>query len=250
MVPLLQQDLIGNAHNYYPNRSFGFALGRNDNVNNTRVDLWNGPTGTYVFPATAQQMHVVSSSANDAAAGTGIRTVVIDYLDANYNQKQEVITLNGTTPVNTVATNILRINGFHAASVGSGGYAAGNISLTNTGGTVTYGYIQASYNSSRQAIFTIPAGKTGYLSHWQASSGTATGTHFTRISIVATSHEGVLYPGAFMTQDEQGTLNGGGAATMPIPIAFPATCDIKMSAISDSSSANAFVMGAMFGWIE
>lgn len=249
-IPLLQQDLIGNANNYYPNKTFGFALGRNDNVNNTRVDLWNGPTGTYVFPAAAQQMHVVSSAANDAAAGTGVRTVVIDYLDANYNQQQETITLNGVTPVNTVATNILRINGFHATSVGSGGSAAGNISLTNLGGTVTYGYIQTGYNSARQAVFTIPAGKNGYLSHWQGSSGTTSGTHFTKISIIATAHEGVLLPGVFVVQDEQGTLNNGGLATMPTPLRFPATCDIKMSAVSDAANAAAQVMGAMFGWLE
>lgn len=249
-LPILQQDLIGNAHNYYPQRTFGFALGKNNNVNNVRTDLWTGPTITYVFPAAAQQMQIVSTSANDTAAGTGVRTIIMDYLDGSYNPQQAIITLNGTTPVTTVATNILRINGFHATSVGSGGFAAGNISLTNIGATITYAYIETGFNSARQAIFTIPAGKTGYLSHWQGSSGTASGTHFTRISILATSHEGVATGGAFITQDEQGTLNNGGSATMPIPIAFPAQTDIKMSAISDAANAGAQVMGAMFGWIE
>lgn len=249
-VPLLQEDLITNANGYYPNKSLGFALGYNASVNNTIADLWQGPTPTYVFPAAAQQMAVVSTSASDAAAGTGIRTVLIHYLDTNYISQTETVTLNGVTPVNTVATNILRINGLHAQSVGSGGAAAGNISLTNLGATVTYGYIPATNNTARQAIFTIPAGMNGYLTHWQASSGTVTGTHFTRISIRATQHAGVLVPGVFLAQDEQGTLNGGGNASYTIPIRFPSTCDIKMSAISDSGSAGAQVMGAMFGWIE
>lgn len=248
-LPLLQEDLIGNAHNYYPNRSFGFALGRNDNVNNVQVDLWQGPTATYVFPTVGQQMHVVSTSANDTGAGTGVQQVILHCLDGSYNAFDETVTLNGVTPVATVSTNILRINGFHAVRAGTGGTAAGNISLTNVGATVTYAYIQATHNSARQAIFTIPAGKTGYLVHWQGSSGTTAGSHFTRIQILATSHLGVLQP-VFLTQDEQGTLNTGGSASYTIPIAFPATCDIKMSAISDSASANAFVMGAMFGWIE
>lgn len=249
-LPILQQDLIGNANNYYPNRALGFALGYNNNVNNTLVDLWQGPTPTYVFPAAAQQMQVTSTSANDAAAGTGVRTVLIHYLDASYNEKTETVTLNGVTPVTTVATNILRINGFHTFSAGSGGVSAGNISLTNIGATTTYAYIPAGFNTARQAIFTIPAGKNGYLNHWQGSSGTTTGTHFTRISIRATSHLGVLVPGVFLTQDEQGTLNNGGNANYSIPLRFPPTCDIKMSAISDAGAANAQVMGAMFGWLE
>jgi len=249
-VPLLQEDLITNANGYYPNKSLGFALGYNPAVNNTYVDLWQGPTPNYVFPTTPQQMAVVSSSASDAAAGTGIQTVYIHYLDTNYNPQSEVVTLNGVTPVNTVATNILRINAFHAQTVGTTGAAVGNISLTNLGATVTYGYIPATNNTARQAVFTIPAGMNGYLTHWQASSGTVTGTHFTRVSIRATQHLGVLVPGVFLAQDEQGTLNGGGNASYTVPIRFPAMCDIKMSAISDAGSANAQTMGAMYGWIE
>lgn len=249
-VPLLQEDLITNAKGYYPDKTLGFALGYNGNVNNTTVDLWQGPTGTYVFPTTPQQMQVVSTSANDAAAGTGMQTVFLHYLDTNYNTQSEIITLNGLTPVTTVATNILRVNAFHAQTVGTGGAAAGNISLTNTAATVTYAYIPATNNTARQAVFTIPAGKNGYLTHWQASSGTTTGTHFTRVSIRATQHLGTLVPGVFLAQDEQGTLNSGGNASYTVPIRFPPMCDIKMSAISDAGAANAQVMGAMFGWIE
>ena len=249
-IPLLQEDLIGSNKNYYSDKAQGFTLGRNSNVDDTLVDLWEGPTGSYVFPTTPIQMRVVSSSANDAAAGTGARTVIIFYLDTDYAAQTETITLNGTTPVNTVATNILRINAFHVTSVGSGGVSVGNLSLTNTGSTVTYGYITAGNNSSRQAIYTIPAGKTGYLTHWQASSGATTGTHFTRISVRSTSYLGALLSGVFLTVDEQGTLNGGGSFNYPIPLKFPAMADVKVSAISDSASANAYVMSALFGWFE
>src|SRR5512135_2461251 len=124
-IPLLQPSLITNANGYYPGKSLGFALGYNGNVNNTSVDLWQGPTATYVFPTTPQQMQVVSSSANDTAAGTGVQSVYIHYLDTNYADRFEIVTLNGVTPVNTVATNILRINGVHSQTVGTGGVAAG-----------------------------------------------------------------------------------------------------------------------------
>lgn len=39
-------------------------------------------------------MSVVSSSANDADAGTGTQQVHIHYLDANYNIGFEIVTLN------------------------------------------------------------------------------------------------------------------------------------------------------------
>lgn len=250
-VPLLNEGLIGNTHNYYPNRSPGFVIGKRTNVNNTSVDVWEGPTATYVYPpAGGIQMQVVSSSASDAAAGTGVQQVYIHALDSNYNEVNIILTLNGTTAVTTTQTNILRINGFHAYVVGTGGVSAGNISLQNVGGTVTYGYIMAGFNTARQAIFTVPAGKTGYMTHWQGSSGTTSGQHFTQISVKATQHNGVLVPGVFLTVDETGTLNNGNAINMTVPIKFPATCDIKVSTISDSASAGATVLAALMGWYE
>lgn len=248
-LPILQQDLIGSVRGYYPDRQRGFVFGRAPVVNNVRVDMWEGPTTTYVFPTAAQQMRVVSTSANDAGAGTGIQKVHIHYLDTTYAVQNEQVTLNGVTPVNTVATNILRINGFHSIQNGSGGGAAGNISLTNTAGTVTYGYISAGANTARQAIYTVPAGVTGYISHWQASSG-STGAHFCQVSLRATTHDGALWPTTFLLQDEQGSQNGGASFTFPIPIPIPATADVKISAISDASNANVVALGAIMGWFE
>lgn len=247
--PFLQQDLIGNVNYPQPGRLRGFVFGRAPVVNNTRVDLWEGPTGTYVFPTVAQRMAVVSTSASDTLAGTGTQKLMIHYLDSSYAAKTEIVTLNGLTPVNTVATNILRINGVHATQVGTGLGAAGNISVTNTGGTVTYGYISAGMNTARQAIYTVPAGVTGYISHWQASSGSS-GNHFCQISLRATTHDGILYPGTFLLQDEQGSQNGGDHFTLPIPIPIPAQTDVKISAVSDNVAANVIALGSIMGWFE
>lgn len=249
-LPVLQQDLIGNAQNYYPQRLFGQITGRAlGNVQNTPQDLWDGPTAQYVFPTVGQQMRVVSSSANDAAAGTGAQTVYIHYLDGNYKEQLEIVTLNGVTPVLTVATNILRINGMHVGRVGSGGVSAGNISLTNTGNTITYGFITAGYNTAHQAIFTIPAGYTGYASHFQASSG-STGTHFCQINFRATCHAGVLLPGVFLSQDTISGQNTGYAVNYPTPIVIPAMTDIKVSAVADAVNANVTAVAALMGWYE
>lgn len=249
-VPTLQQDLIGNAHNYYPTRQRGYVPGRSLAINNTRADLWEGPTPTYVFPTVAQQMAIVSTSANDTSAGIGVRQVEVHYLDNLYVPHTELVTLNGVTPVNMVATNVLRINRFHAIQWGTvNGNAAGNISLTNLGGTITYAFMAAGNSTARQAIYTVPAGVTGYINHWQGSSGTPTGTHFTQIELRATADSLELYSN-FLLVDNIGTLNNGLEINYPIPIPVPATADVKLSAISDAANANAICLGAIMGWFE
>jgi hypothetical protein len=96
----------------------------------------------------------------------------------------------------------------------------------------------------------VPAAKYGYISHWQTSSGTTSGTHFTQVQLRATTHAGVILPGLFLMQDEAGTLNNGYSITLPIPIRIPPMTDVKMTAVSDAANANAVVMGTIMGWFE
>jgi len=248
--PFLQQDLIGNENYPQQGRVRGFTFGRNTNVDNVKVDLWEGPTPTYVFPAVAQQMNISSTSALDTNGGTGLNRVYIHYLDANYAVQYEIVTLNGVTPVNTVATNILRINGLHAVTpAGALDGAAGAISLKGNTSGLTYGFISIGDNTARQAIYTVPAGLTGYISVWTSSSGSV-GAHFCQSSLVATTHDGLLWPGVFLVQDEIGTQNGGDSHVFPSPIPIPAMADVKLRAISDGATANVTAIGAIMGWLE
>jgi hypothetical protein len=73
---------------------------------------------------------VKSSSASDASAGTGARTITIYYVDATgATAGTETATLNGTTAVNLVTTTKCFIEKIVVATVGSGGSNAGTISL-------------------------------------------------------------------------------------------------------------------------
>lgn len=246
-VPFFQQDLIGNARNYYPDRSRGFTFGKKKLLNDVLSDLWGGPTALYVFPTAPVQMAMVSTSANDTANGTGVRAVRIHYLDHNYQPQTTDVTLNGLTPVLTTPTDILRVNGLHAIAVGSNVIAVGNISLTNNG--TTYGFITAGDNTARQAIFTVPDGVWGYIDHWQASSGSS-GNHFCQTILAATTHDGVIFPGVFLLQDEQGTQNNGTVIQFPIPIPIPPKTDVRIAAIGDGNASNITALGAIMGWFE
>lgn len=232
-----------------PGSNFPFSnrpikiLGKNSDVDDTLEDLWE-PGGTYVFPpAGGIQMRVVSTSANDTAAGTGSRQIELHYLDANYAEHDEHIILNGTTPVSTVATNIFRVLGCHSIAVGSGGVAAGNISIQNTAGTVTYGYISAGVNTMLQAIFTVPAGKKMYIFGWDGGSGTAAGGRWTEFLLRATAHddEGTIewLSGVFHIWDIKNIQDAQFNKPYALPIIFPEKVDIKISVRSDTSIANA-----------
>lgn len=248
-VPFFQQDLIGSVKNWYPNRIRGFVFGKKTGLNDALSDLWGGPTAIYQFPSSPIRMQISSTNANDTAAGTGLRQILIHYLDDNYLPQIEIVTLNGLTPVLTAATNILRINGMHAVAVGSNLRSVGAISLTNLAATITYGFIDANFTSSRQAIFTVPDGVFGYINHWQLSSG-STGNHFCQTILAASTREGISYPGVFLLQDEHGSQNNGAIVQFPIPIPIPPKTDVRISAISDAPNAGVTALGAIMGWFE
>ncbi len=120
------------------------------------VDVWEGG-GAYPFPATAQTLEVLSSSANDTAAGTGARTVSVSCLDAGYNQEAlQTVSLNGITPV-ALTNQCLRVNVFTTATSGSGHVNAGDLTLRVAGGGTTLAIARAGYGFSRSAVYTVPA---------------------------------------------------------------------------------------------
>lgn len=120
---------------------------------------------TYSPQGANTQRSVNSTSANDTSAGTGARSVTINYLDTNFVLKSETVTLNGTTAVNTVNTDIAFIESIVVASVGSSGGNAGTIQVwTGTGGAGSvWGSIAASDNQTFWAHHYIPAGVSCYI---------------------------------------------------------------------------------------
>lgn len=109
----------------------------------------------------AAAMEIVSSSASDAAAGAGARTVIIGYLDAAYAAQTVTLTMNGTTPVALPGT-VMRVNSLRVATSGTfGGNNVGNISVRLAGGLgATFAYLRAGIGLARSSLYTVPAGQT------------------------------------------------------------------------------------------
>lgn len=116
------------------------------------------------LPASAAAETISSGSANDAAAGTGARTVLVSGLDANYNPISETIILNGQTAVSLV-NQYLRINDMEVMTAGSGGKNAGILYIGT--GTVTTGVpaviiagVAIGDNRLKSVRFSVPVGNS------------------------------------------------------------------------------------------
>lgn len=135
---------------------------------------------TYTEPTSGAQRSIKSASANDAAAGTGARTVKLTYyaLDASGNiagPYSEVLTLNGTTAVPTVNTNIALIDKLEILTAGSGGIGAGAISLytDNAGAAAVITSIAAGDRRTFLAHAYVPTGRRLTVTDVQVASGEA-----------------------------------------------------------------------------
>jgi len=148
------------------------TLGNNPDVDTGTQpeDVWAGATLGVLngidhrfipLPVSAVSMEVVSDSANDAAAGTGARTVVIGYLTSDYTAKSVVLALNGLTPV-ALPEPALRVNMLAVVTSGTrGNNNAGNISVRLAGGLgATYKYLTVGVGFERSSMFTVPKGSS------------------------------------------------------------------------------------------
>jgi len=119
------------------------------------------------FITVATTLFLSSTNVNDiAVTGTGAKIVQIFGLDASYNVISETVNMNGTSKSSSTINSFIAVNQLRVISVGSTGSNIGDIycgasSDTVSGGipsTNIYSIIQATYNLSSCAIYTIPAG--------------------------------------------------------------------------------------------
>ncbi|MHA1329933.1 MAG: hypothetical protein ACTSR2_02540 [Candidatus Hodarchaeales archaeon] len=117
-----------------------------------------------------KQLSVVSTDTNDTLLGTGANKIKLTYLDADFNQYEEIIELNGTTPVLTSGSNIMHIEKFEVCKVGSNIWNKGIISLKDD--AIVIAKIEAGKNSFFSCVHHVPVGKVCYVTGFQYFSRT------------------------------------------------------------------------------
>jgi len=108
-------------------------------------------------------LDVVSASAADDDGSTGATAVRVTYLDEEFNQYTEDVTMNGTSEVEMTEQTISFIQKAEVISSGTGLAAAGAITIADVTGGGVHAVIDAGSKESGNCTWKIPAGHTGYV---------------------------------------------------------------------------------------
>jgi hypothetical protein len=210
-------------------------FGRNPNIGGVPETVWMHG-GTYTYLTSASTVYVSGADAQDSVAGTGARTVTVQGLDASYNEIEETLTVDGAVSTKSFlrvyrafvdSAGTLQTNkGVVLVSTGAsgGGTVLADIGIIGTGTTFGLGQTQL-------ALYTIPAGKTGYLCNWNVGIGDyndkATATLYTR-----EIGNGLI----FRTRDIMDIPGGLHQRTYTVPFALPEKTDIEIRAIASTGT--------------
>lgn len=208
--------------------------------------LW--PGSNFAFPSSlGTQLTVVSTSANDTAAGTGARTIRIIYLDLNLEEKYEDVVMNGLTPVLTVATNIRYVNGAISLTLGSGKAAAGDITIFSGAGN--HSMIAAGDVRCSCSVRTVPAGKRFIVAAAYAGGISGTAAAKVETQVATTLYQGIDFApqGIFIPYRAAVWQDGSGGLDVTFPAAFPSGASLCTLASCDKAAT---IVGSYQGIME
>ena len=215
------------ARGQIPGHKHVFKFGVNPAIQNVEETVWEGG-GLYVYPSSALIMTVASAS---GATDNGV-VITISGLDADYNEQSETVTLAGSGTA-TTTKSFLRVNrGFVAGSQAP----AGAVTVAN-GGT-TYAYINGD-NQTLMALWTVPAGYTGFITQLDVTVLTEQNNKFGNIRLVTREPGGV-----FRTQEAFSVEQGPISLPYSIPVHIPEKTDIEYRAIASGANADLRVSAA------
>lgn len=212
-------------------------FGRNPNIGGAPETVWqNGGVYSYLSAASTVYVSAVDAT-NDNPTGTGARTVTVQGLDTNYNVVEETLSVNNTEgsveflrvfrAFVATAGSILTNDDIIKISTGAGGTGTllATIGIIGTGTTFGLGQTQL-------ALYTIPAGKTGYLTNWQVGGGTYNDS--ITATLLARELDGADVP--FRSRDIMDVPGGFHTRNYNVPYRFPEKTDIEVRAIASTGS--------------
>lgn len=192
----------------------------------------------------SQAYRVVDKS----GGGAGAQVVQANYLDDAFAAHTEFIVTNGTTPVNTTATDFYRIQSFRVIFAGANAKPTGYIDLREQDASPVFTRISAGYTRARNIAYTVPAGYALYVTDINWSYGYAANqTHYCRLYTRATQNEGFRTPGIFYPYTECVLANSSAQIHLTCPTKLVAGVDLKVSGIA---SVAGIADVTLRGWLE
>ena len=231
---------------YADNATVGTSF---ETITNTNADQ--------VLPVIAgADIDLVSGSAADDDGSTGATAVRVTYLDDNFNQYTQDVTMNGTTEVEMTEQNISFIQKAEVISSGTGLAAAGAITIADVTGGGVHAIIDAGSKESGNCTWKVPAGHTGYVhGFWYDVDAVAAGVGTAEIALqvahaessgVANSETWRTVAKVTVVENDNdivsatgGNQNNNGSFSFPgnIPFVVPAKSMVRLAAKSPAAVA-------------
>ena len=231
---------------YADNATVGTSF---ETITNTNADQ--------VLPVIAgADIDVVSASAADDDGSTGATAVRVTYLDEEFNQYTQDVTMNGTTEVEMTEQTISFIQKAEVISSGTGLAAAGAITIADVTGGGVHAIIDAGSKESGNCTWKVPAGHTGYVhGFWYDVDAVAAGVGTAEIALqvahaessgVANSETWRTVAKVTVVENDNdivsatgGNQNNNGSFSFPgnIPFVVPAKSMVRLAAKSPAAVA-------------
>lgn len=140
-----------------PDESSFSVSGYNNEIDETETFV-RPSGGLYVFQTADTQLEVVSTSADDNSSGSGAQSIVLLYTDTSGVLYNDIIELNGLTPVQ-LPNLCFRVLLGNVQTVGTyGGTNSGDITIQTTAGSVEQMQIITGLGHSYNGMFYCPKG--------------------------------------------------------------------------------------------
>ena len=207
-----------------------YKFGFNSDVDGTEETIWSSG-GNVPWPTAAFTAYAVSDNAADnGTSTTGAQTLQIEGLDADYNIKAVSVTLDGTTAV-AISGTWIRINRVFVALSGSGGTAAGTVTIRNAGASVTYATISTG-NQTQMAVYTVPAGYTLYLDDISFTAALSIASKNVTVKFVLRNFGSNTFRTGIIETIQSNSL----LVPFQYPLAIAEKTDVECRAFSDTSN--------------
>ncbi len=171
-VRLVSEPLLDAATGALPGFDSVQIGSRNSSVGTTEELIWEHSAAYAGFATSTESYRVkAGGNANDTAAGTGARSVTLEFLDSDFNRVEETLDTAGASASSATTTKGIRLLRAYVKDAGTYNTAATGAGQANTGNIVIEGQssgnvlasILAGTGRSQLGIYTIPAGFKGYL---------------------------------------------------------------------------------------
>ena len=137
------------------------------------ADIGGAAEAVYDWLTVAETIRIAAGgNAADDTAGAGARIITVEGLDENWEFATEDIVTAGASASSATTTTFIRVNKVFTKEVGTyAGSNTGDIEIEGVSSGTNLAYIAAGIGNTQQSVYSVPAGKTAWITKIKISVG-------------------------------------------------------------------------------